>query len=262
MKTFIFQFSTWASSSAQVLTVIGAAGMTRHDLFVENPEWRLLEISQKNETINGQLSAVFTLKIKRNPSFIVFYVTLPVVFLSLLNSLTFALPVEAGEKSGYAITIFLSFLIYVIVTFQKMPESSDSISLFALYVLVLTGLSNLTVIISVLEIRMLGLKTKYKPMLNCTITFTKWILRLQKRLLCIRKETKEREQLEEDNKTKQKVTFKNVAFEDDDDDEEEEEDEDKTWPEFVSALDFVCFWVSLTVTIGLAVGYMVYLSMQ
>ncbi|XP_053388200.1 neuronal acetylcholine receptor subunit alpha-9-like, partial [Mercenaria mercenaria] len=252
------KFSTWSSTSDQVQTIVGSAGMRIHENFVENAEWKLEGVSQRNETINGQLTAVFTLRLKRNHSFIVFYVTIPVILLSLLNSLTFALPVSAGEKSGYAITVFLSFLIYVIVTFQKMPDSSDTISLFAIYVLILTGMSNLTVIISVLEIRMMELKTKHKPMLQCTISFTKMILNLQHRFLCIKEEMDEKRYLQEQMESTQR---KSVANDDDDDDDDIEE-EDNTWPEFVSALDFVCFWVFFIVSLSLAVGYMVYLATQ
>jgi hypothetical protein len=235
-----------------VQTIIGTSGMQRHENFVENSEWKLEGISQRNETINGQLTAVFTLTLKRNHAFVVFYVTVPVILLSLLNALTFALPVSAGEKSGFAITVFLSFLIYVIVTFQKMPDSSDTISLFAVYLLIMTGLSNLTVIISVLEIRMIELKTKHKPLPKCTISFTKWILNLQHNMLCIKDEMDEKRYAEAQNEAR------NVKPESEDDGDVEEDD--TAWPEFVSALDFTCFWVFFLVTVLLAVCYMSYLA--
>ncbi|XP_060580766.1 neuronal acetylcholine receptor subunit beta-3-like [Ruditapes philippinarum] len=241
-------FSTWSSTTAQVQTIIGTSGMQRHENFVENSEWKLEGISQRNETINGQLTAVFTLTLKRNHAFVVFYVTVPVILLSLLNALTFALPVSAGEKSGFAITVFLSFVIYVIVTFQKMPDSSDTISLFAVYLLIMTGLSNLTVIISVLEIRMIELKTNNKPLPQCTISFTKWILNSQHNMLCIKDGTD----------TSQNKANKVKPENDDDSDVEE----DTAWPEFVSALDFTCFWVFFLVTVLLAVCYMSYIATQ
>lgn len=253
---FNFQFSTWSSTTAQVQTIIGTSGMQRHENFVENSEWKLEGISQRNETVNGQLTAVFTLTLKRNHAFTVFYITVPVILLSVLNAFTFALPVAAGEKSGFAITVFLSFLIYVIVTFQKMPDTSDSISLFAIYLLVMTGLSNLTVIISVLEIRMIELKTKHKPLPQCTISFTKWILNVQHKILCIKDQMDEK-RYSEAQEEKMKVKPK-----DDDDDDDDIEEEDNAWPEFVSALDFVCFWVFFILTLFLAVGYMSYLATQ
>lgn len=232
--------------------------MTKLDTFVENSEWHLQGVSQRNETINGQLTAVFSIKLKRNPSFIVFYVTIPVILLSLLNSLTFALPVTAGEKAGYTSTVFLSFLVYVIVTFQKMPENSDTISLFAMYILIMTGLSSLTVIISILEIRMAGLKTKHKPVMRCTVSFTKLILNMQQRFLCIRDKV-ERRQFIEEKKLKQRNRRSNIEEDDEDD---TDDDVDNAWPEFVSALDFICFWVFLIVTVLLTCGFMGYLSVQ
>ena len=217
--------------------------MQKHENFVENSEWKLEGISQRNETINGQLTAVFTLTLKRNHAFIVFYVTVPVILLSLLNAVTFILPVSSGEKSGFAITVFLSFLIYVIATFLKMPESSDSISFFAVYLLIMTGLSNLTIIISVLEIRMNDLKTINKPLPRCAIVFTKCILILQHKMLYTR------EQIDDDNDVKPA-------------DEDDDVEDDNAWPEFVSALDFVCFWVFFVITVALAVCFMTYLATQ
>lgn len=232
--------------------------MTKLDTFVENSKWHLQGVSQRNETINGQLTAVFSVKLKRNPSFIVFYVTVPVMLLSLLNSFSFALPATAGERAGYTITVFLSFLVYVIVTFQKMPENSDTISLFAMYILIMTGLSSLTVIISVLEIRMVGLKMKHRPVMRCTVPFTKLILNMQQRLLCIRDKV-ERKQILEEKKLKQRNRRNSI---DNDDEDDADGDVDNVWPDFVSALDFVCFWVFLIVTILFTCGFMGYLSVQ
>lgn len=255
VKTCYFQFSSWSASSSQVRTTVGANGMARHESFVENSEWHLEEISHRSEVINGQNTAIFTLKLKRNPSFIVFYIALPVVMLSMLNSVTFALPVDSGEKASFSITVFLSFVVYVIVTFDKMPDTSDSISLFAIYILIMTCLSAFTLMISVLELRMMTLKTKHKPVTRCTIAFTNFILMLQTNMLCISKQLQEKEFEQEIERQKKKSRKGN-------EDDFDETDEDNTWPNFVSALDFVCFWVFLAGTLIITLGFLVNLSIQ
>ncbi|WAQ99164.1 ACHA7-like protein [Mya arenaria] len=159
------------------IMVVGANGMQKHESFVENAEWSLLKISQRNETFNGQFTVVFTLTLQRNQAFTVFYMAIPVVLLTFLCAFTFSMPVCSGEKSGYAIT--------------KMPENSENLSIFAMYVLGATGLSHISVMISVLEIRFESLDVRYKRVLGCTQTFSKSIIRLQNRLLCIKPEIEE-----------------------------------------------------------------------
>ncbi|XP_052792365.1 neuronal acetylcholine receptor subunit alpha-5-like [Mya arenaria] len=243
--------STWASSSNEIETLVGANGMQKHESFVENAEWSLLKISQRNETFNGQFTVVFTLTLQRNQAFTVFYMAIPVVLLTFLCAFTFSMPVCSGEKSGYAITVFLSLIVYVIVTFQKMPENSENLSIFAMYVLGATGLSHISVMISVLEIRFESLDVRYKRVLGCTQTFSKSIIRLQNRLLCIKPEIEE--QTAEAGGPKTKSNYAKM-FPDDENVEEETPDaqDEDVWIDFVSALDFVCFWVYIIFTLVLA----------
>ncbi|KAL4228668.1 hypothetical protein ACF0H5_011713 [Mactra antiquata] len=266
-QTCELQISTWSSSSDQVNTTVGANGMAKHEGFVENAEWHLLEISHRTATINGQTTAIFSLKLKRNPSFIVTYITIPVVLLSFLNAVTFALPVASGEKASFSITVFLSFVVYVIVTFDKMPESSDSISLFAMYILIMTCVSAFTLMISVLELRMMTLSIKHKPVTRCTIAFTKFILTLQTKMLCISKQLERKKRLEEIEEIERlhrrnPKTRRSDADDDEDEDDENEAPEETAWTEFVSALDFVCFWIFIFATLAISLGFLIHLSLQ
>ena len=228
--------------------------MAKHSLFVDNAEWKLLSIADRTEVINGQETVIFTLTLKRNAGFTIFYMSIPIILLTFLCAFTFSVPVASGEKSGYAITVFLSLLVYVIVTFQKMPENSDNLSLFSLYVLGATCLSSLSVIISILAIRFQDLSPRYKSVVGCTRAFSRCIVRVQNRLLCVPAQTDA--EMEAGNKTP------TTMFPDDTDSNDGDEEIDKdAWLDFVSALDFVCFWVYMIVTLGAAIGLMVYLGM-
>ena len=213
--------------------------MAKHTDFVENSEWTLLEIAQSTEVSNGKNVAVFTLTVQRNQAFVVFYVAIPVVMLSILNVFTFALPVSSGEKSGFGMTVFLSFVVYLIVTFQKLPENSEKLSIFAIYLLLNSMLSAITVMISCLEIRMIVLSTKNRPLGPCARKFSSFIINLQMKLLRIDSKVKEIRNSEQDSQSN---------------------DDDDAWPNFVSALDFVCFIIFTGVTVFIMIFFMVYLA--
>ena len=53
----------------------------------------------------------------------------PVVMLSLLNVLVFLLPASSGEKMALAVTVLLSFTVYLSIISEVMPKTSESISI-------------------------------------------------------------------------------------------------------------------------------------
>lgn len=236
----LLQFSTWSSKADQVVTTIGGKGMEKHEYYVENTHWTLLSISQKSETLGTQSVVTFTLTLKRNPAFIVFYIAMPVVMLALLNAFTFALPPVSGEKASFSMIVFLSFVVYVIVTYQKMPENSDNISLFALYILMMTFISSLTVMITTFELRLVAMNSKYKAISGCVKRLPILVSKFKSKIICIR------------NKH---IDGTPDGFKGDD-------NRQVLWQNFVSALDFVLFWLFLIVTMGLTLCFLIYLAVQ
>lgn len=58
---------------------------------------------------------------------------IPVVMLSLLNVLVFLLPASSGEKMALAVTVLLSFTVYLSIISEVMPKTSESISILGEY---------------------------------------------------------------------------------------------------------------------------------
>ena len=213
--------------------------MEKHEYYIENSHWTLLSISQKSEIVGTQSVVTFTLTLKRNPAFIVFYVAIPVVMLALLNAFTFILPPASGEKSSLSMIVFLSFVVYVIVAYQKMPENSDNISLFAVYILIMAFISSLTVMITTLELRLVEINSKYKAVPSCAKRFSKSVSKLKMKVLCVGDKFTE-------NRIKG-LMEDNIQY---------------SWLDFVSALDFVLFWLFFVVTIGVMLFFLIYLAAQ
>ncbi|XP_046553807.1 acetylcholine receptor subunit delta-like [Haliotis rubra] len=139
--------------------------------FEENSEF---EISTENITEkqlrnrNTNTRFLITINLKRRPLFYIFTSLLPVVLLHFLNSFVFLLPSQSGEKTSMAVSILLSFQLFLSIIRDSLPENSLTVSLFSLYV----SQANFTsVVIVVVNIFLLKMKEKPPP---------KWILRMCK----------------------------------------------------------------------------------
>lgn len=63
-----------------------------------------------------------------------FYITniiAPCVMLSVLVTLVFYLPPEAGEKISLGITILLSFTVFLLLIAESIPKRSDSVPIIS-----------------------------------------------------------------------------------------------------------------------------------
>ncbi|XP_067674990.1 neuronal acetylcholine receptor subunit alpha-3-like [Haliotis asinina] len=135
------------------------------DDFEENSEF---EISHDIGRGYNEGRVSITINLKRRPLFYIFTILLPVVLLHFLNSFVFLLPSQSGEKTSMAVSILLSFQLFLSIIRDSLPENSLTVSLFSLYV----SLANATsVIVVVVNILLLKMKETPPP---------KWILRLCK----------------------------------------------------------------------------------
>ncbi|KAH3747633.1 hypothetical protein DPMN_182061 [Dreissena polymorpha] len=96
--------------------------------------------------------------LKRKSTFYVFYILIPIVLLSFLNVLTFALPVSSGERASYAVTVFLSLAVFLTIVASEIPKNANTI--ISVYITAMIALSTATVMTSLLESR-LAFRDKY-----------------------------------------------------------------------------------------------------
>lgn len=67
--------------------------------------------------------------LKRRPVYYIISTILPISMLSLLNVLVFMLPTNTGEKMTLAVTVLLSFTVFMSVVNEVMPKTSNSVSI-------------------------------------------------------------------------------------------------------------------------------------
>ncbi|XP_052829420.1 neuronal acetylcholine receptor subunit beta-3-like [Octopus bimaculoides] len=74
---------------------------------------------------------------------------IPTMTITILTIFVFVLPPESGEKVSLGTTLFLSNILYLVEVEKTIPKNSKRLSLFVLYLMVLSLLSGIATIGSV-----------------------------------------------------------------------------------------------------------------
>ncbi|CAG2188315.1 CHRNA7 [Mytilus edulis] len=85
----------------------------------------------------------------RLPAHYIYNIVIPASALSILAVLAFFIPIEEGERLGFGMTIFLSFMVLMLQVSSILPENSKSVSAVGKYFLQLTCSSFVAVFNSV-----------------------------------------------------------------------------------------------------------------
>ena len=114
-----------------------------------------LEDTKSSISLSGDITvAEFEITIKRKPLFMAIVIVLPVLLLSVLTGFLFLLPPASGERVGFGITCFLSFVILLQTIMQLLPDSSDPMSLLCYYVILMLTLSAVLSIVNIFLLRL------------------------------------------------------------------------------------------------------------
>ena len=76
----------------------------------------------------------FVFHLRRKWLFHLINIIIPIVVISSLNVTCFLLPAATGEKITLCISIFLTLAVFLTIIASSMPESSDDVSILAVYV--------------------------------------------------------------------------------------------------------------------------------
>lgn len=136
-----------------LVTLINVLPHVNLESFTENVEWELLKAKSSTQKMkmHGLDGQVFrnTLKLKRRILFVTIHSVAPLILLSSLNILVFALPVESGEKVSLSITLFLAFAIFLTMLSESLPKNSLTLPIFSVYLVFINVLSTLYVVLTV-----------------------------------------------------------------------------------------------------------------
>ena len=115
-----------------------------------NSEWILINVRVEKSNLS-EVIFDFIIDLERRTEFLVYTVVTPLVLLSILNVGIFIIPIDSGEKGSIAVTLFLSYGIFVTAIKDDLPHNSVDVSYFLIYIQVLLMFSVFTVLYCFIE---------------------------------------------------------------------------------------------------------------
>jgi hypothetical protein len=143
------RFSVWGYTDSEV-KLMAKGNEWAFQYFEENGEWKIESTSTETSVIGDSSVIDFKIELVRRPLYHVINMIAPVILLGALNAFTFLLPVESGERVGFAITCFLSYVVLLNMIMGFLPSSAAPLSYLSYYTFVMmlfsAGVSILTVV--------------------------------------------------------------------------------------------------------------------
>lgn len=147
-----FTYTAWGYTSDEI-TLQLMSNEWDTSAYEANGVWDLISTLTESYVSNGEAYAKFTLTIQREPLYFTFNIALPILLLGLLNGFVFLLPAESGERVGFCITCFLSFVVLMQTTMNFLPQIASPMSLLCVYVFLMMVCSVFINIVTVLLLR-------------------------------------------------------------------------------------------------------------
>ena len=107
------------------------------DLFEENAEWTIVGTSSQNYNQHNTSFVEFQIKLRRIPMYYVINLIAPITLLALVNIAVFIMPVESGERVGFSMTCFLSFVFLLTSIMVFIPSSSINLAYLCYYTFIM-----------------------------------------------------------------------------------------------------------------------------
>jgi hypothetical protein len=145
-------FSIWNHDISMVNIL---PGEVRSYEYHKNGVWTLL--SKKNTLGLDETKLYqrlrFSFTVQRKYKFYLWNLIFPLVLLGLMKICAFFIPAQSGEKVSFAITLFLSYGVFVNLITSSLPENSDSVSLVCVYTEAELALAAFLVFVASLQVK-------------------------------------------------------------------------------------------------------------
>lgn len=123
---------TSGTYSQQEIQLLSGPESVSISMFSISGEWGILKTGHEHSVVqhccpHKSVSEInFYLVIKRRTNFYILNILVPVMALSMLSSFVFKLPASAGEKVSYALTVLLSYSVFLTMISDQMPTTSHN----------------------------------------------------------------------------------------------------------------------------------------
>ncbi|XP_061189901.1 acetylcholine receptor subunit alpha-L1-like [Saccostrea echinata] len=152
-QTCDIKFITWSHFADQIEISKSAKGIQFYE-YEANGVWDILNTSSEIKKEHEESEIKFTITLQRKSQYYIMNIILPVVFLGCLNILVFVIPVDAGEKMSFSVTVFLSFAVFLTIISTLLPSNSDNTPILAMYLIIQLVYGVIALVISALQLRL------------------------------------------------------------------------------------------------------------
>lgn len=144
--------------------------------FSKNSQWHYVHGSVMNYTLGESFAQTvnITLTLNRRREFFLVYIITPMIILGIMNNLVFIVPVRCGERSSVAVTIFLSFVVYMKTINDNVPESSSPMAYIYYYILFLMAYSSTIIFLCIVSLQIYDNDRDISPCIQILTTYLKF----------------------------------------------------------------------------------------
>ncbi|XP_060561712.1 5-hydroxytryptamine receptor 3A-like [Ruditapes philippinarum] len=223
-----FEFSSWMHSDRKIDISVrqGAEELKASELSRQSGEWDIIQIERKrtiksfDEYLTNFTLIQYKFSLKRKWQYTILNLVTPVVITSLLNPLSFLLPVDSGERISLSNTVFLTMAVFFSIVNHSLPKTSEGVPIIVAYIgLQMLG-SSLTIVFTIFSLALY-----YRNQNNPSVF----------KFICgkIRKHKKE---INDENGSTDPVSETNI----------QNNVQRESWMKASNMLDTACFWLSLS----------------
>ncbi|XP_076079064.1 acetylcholine receptor subunit beta-like 1 [Mytilus galloprovincialis] len=142
----LLEFIIW-NGDAGTYKLISSFDEVNLDYYTKNSNWEVVTGDTYAQLHPSYYFRFFmSLSLKREPVYYIVMIVLPTVLLCLLNPLVFLLPVESGERISLAMTVLLSYAIFLTLVSASIPASSNPMCFLLIVMIIIMLMSGLTVV--------------------------------------------------------------------------------------------------------------------
>lgn len=153
-QTCEMTFVTWGYRASDILLRGPEFGSgTNLDDLITHPVWNVNKVTFSTSK-HPRPMIIYQLSLQRKPRYIILNIILPLIVLIILNVCVFILPGVSGEKTSYAITVFLSFVVFSTVVHETLPVNSENICFLSVFITVQIFQSAAITILAITLIRL------------------------------------------------------------------------------------------------------------
>ena len=153
VQTCILEFLPW-NVAVNHLAISSSTEYVLLPYFTANSDWSLNHHSTSIEFINDRYYTYkVKISLKREPTYYAVIIIFPTILFCLLNPVVFLLPVESGERVSMAMTMLLSYAIFLTLVSNSIPATSNPMCFLLVIMIIIIAKSGLILLFVIISLK-------------------------------------------------------------------------------------------------------------